>query len=208
MMNGIFLPENILPILLGSIIFSGLLIEIKTGGLGFGLVLSLVAGGIFFWLQSSQGLVSLLPIGCFLAGLLCCFIEILTPMTGVFGLVGFSLILASFVMSFGGGALAFQSLAISFVLACALIFIVVKFLPKSRLTRPFVLKETNANYEENNSLSIGERGVAETDLRPSGMATFHEKKFDVVSQGEFLTKGSLLEIVEMDGTKILVKKVQ
>ena len=56
-----FVGMPALQILLVAIIFLSLLVEIKTGGMGLGAMLGLVAAGIFFSGQYVKGLVSFLP---------------------------------------------------------------------------------------------------------------------------------------------------
>ena len=66
---------GILQVLLLAILFLGLLVEFKTGGLGVGAMLGLVAAGVFFGSRYVQGLVSMVQIGIFLGGVLCIVVE-------------------------------------------------------------------------------------------------------------------------------------
>jgi len=43
-------------------------------------------------------------------------------------------------------------------------------------------------------------------LRPTGKARFDEKIVDVVAQAEFLNKGTKVEIIEIHGNRVIVKK--
>ncbi|NLP02324.1 MAG: serine protease [Fibrobacter sp.] len=52
----------------------------------------------------------------------------------------------------------------------------------------------------------GKEGTAITDLRPAGTALVEGKKYDVVSKGEYVEKGTVLEIVLVDGNRIVVRK--
>lgn len=51
-------------------------------------------------------------------------------------------------------------------------------------------------------------GVALTDLHPSGIASFGEKKTDVVTQGEFISKQARIKVIEADGNRIVVKEIK
>jgi membrane-bound serine protease (ClpP class) len=55
---------------------------------------------------------------------------------------------------------------------------------------------------------IGLSGNAETDLRPSGMARIGEQRFDVISTGEFIESGAKIRIIEHEGSRIVVDRVQ
>jgi len=52
---------------------------------------------------------------------------------------------------------------------------------------------------------MGRCGLAVTDLRPSGKARFGSEILDVVSDGQFLTKGCALRIVDTRQNRIVVR---
>lgn len=52
---------------------------------------------------------------------------------------------------------------------------------------------------------IGKVGIAETDLHPSGAAKIDGQKMDVVSQGDYIKKGTELLIIDVRANRILVK---
>jgi membrane-bound serine protease (ClpP class) len=58
---------------------------------------------------------------------------------------------------------------------------------------------------EGRILAVGEVGEAVTTLRPTGTARFGERIVDVVAVAEFLDKGSLVEIIEIHGNRVIVK---
>ena len=59
--------------------------------------------------------------------------------------------------------------------------------------------------EELRSLT-GSRGVAITKLRPAGKAEFGEGQFQVVAEGEFIEKGENVEVIDVTGNRIVVRK--
>lgn len=63
----------------------------------------------------------------------------------------------------------------------------------------------NAQAEELKQL-IGRIGNAITDLRPSGTAQLDGRRYDVVSTGEYIEKGSKIMVTIVDGNRIVVKK--
>lgn len=54
---------------------------------------------------------------------------------------------------------------------------------------------------------VGDKGVVESLLRPAGRARFDTQLVDVVSQGEYIQKGSHVEVIERHGNRIVVRKV-
>ena len=53
---------------------------------------------------------------------------------------------------------------------------------------------------------LGKKGIAETDLRPTGVGNFEGVNFDVISEGRYISKGADLEIIKVNGSKLMVKE--
>jgi membrane-bound serine protease (ClpP class) len=56
-------------------------------------------------------------------------------------------------------------------------------------------------------LEVGIAGTATTVIRPSGTVDFGDGPVDVVSQGEFIDRGSRVKIVDLDKSKVIVEEV-
>jgi membrane-bound serine protease (ClpP class) len=54
-------------------------------------------------------------------------------------------------------------------------------------------------------LDVGFRGVSETDLRPAGLARIREHKVDVVTDGEYVARGTPIVITAIEGHRVVVK---
>jgi len=54
---------------------------------------------------------------------------------------------------------------------------------------------------------VGQILKAYTDLRPAGVAILDNEKLDVVTDGDFIEKGNEVEIVRVEGMRIVVKKI-
>ena len=72
----------------------------------------------------------------------------------------------------------------------------------------FVLKDaaTSRHAEEENELNyfIGKVGVAHSTLRPAGIAEFDGVRLNVVSQGDFIDKDVQVQVVCVEGKRIVV----
>lgn len=55
---------------------------------------------------------------------------------------------------------------------------------------------------------IGKTGEALTDMRPVGTITIDGEEYSAVSNGQWISRGDAINVVSVDGTKILVKKTQ
>ena len=200
----------ILQVLLLSILFLGLLVEFKTGGLGVGAMLGLTAAGVFFGSRYVQGLVSMVQIGIFLAGVLCIVIEMLAPTVGLLAGLGVAAMLYSVVFALGGTMNAVGSLVAAIVIALLVFVLIVKRLPSSKLWRHLVLHDsptTESGYvrAETRAELVGCTGRAETELRPSGRAVVAGQPVDVVSEGAFIGKGTPIVVVSASGSRVVVR---
>ena len=199
-------------VLLLAVVFFGVLVEIKTGGLGVGALLGIVAAGVFFGSQYMKGLVAMYQIAMFLGGVLCSIIEILTPTVGLLAGLGVAAMLYSVVLTLGGDVDAVYALLASLAIAVLVFAVFVKRMPSSRLWKKLVLSD--ASTKERGYVSappkqelVGRTGIAETDLRPSGRGNFDGEMQDIVSGGEYIAKGTPVVVTCVEGRKILVKKI-
>ncbi len=53
---------------------------------------------------------------------------------------------------------------------------------------------------------LGKRGVAATDLRPTGTGNFDGVDLDVISEGKYITKDTKLIIFKIQGAKLIVRE--
>ena len=60
--------------------------------------------------------------------------------------------------------------------------------------------------DEESLPAIGQVGVAESDLRPGGKARFGNRRLDVLTDGEFLPKGSRIVVVRFSGNRLMVSE--
>lgn len=88
-----------------------------------------------------------------------------------------------------------------------------KVFPKREMWSKIALTDQLSSEEGYNSMNEsyrhlqGERGITLTDLRPVGTISIHDKEYSAVSNGYWIQKGESVEVVSVDGTKILVKMV-
>ena len=84
---------------------------------------------------------------------------------------------------------------------------------KGRLSRsPLVLMKAETSSEgfnaanEDMDVFLGKEGVVVTTLRPAGMAEIEGVKLNVVSDAEFIPKGTRVRVTQVDGIRIIVRK--
>ena len=71
---------------------------------------------------------------------------------------------------------------------------------------PLILTSSinQADGAQTHELSVNDEGIALTELRPAGSALFFERKYDVLTSGEFIEKNSRIKILKIEGNKIIV----
>ncbi|SDG34489.1 membrane-bound serine protease (ClpP class) [Selenomonas sp. WCT3] len=201
-----------LQVLLLAIMFLAVLVEIKTGGMGAGVLLGLVAAAVFWGSQYVRGLVDLYQIAMFLAGILCIVFEMLMPTIGLLAGVGVAAMLYSVVLALGGDIQAIYAMLIAFVVSVAGFALIVKRLPSSRLWNKVVLKDQSESARGYVSTTpkqslLGKEGEVLSELRPSGAVLLDGVPVDVISEGAFIPKGEKVRVVAVEGVRVVVRKV-
>lgn len=73
---------------------------------------------------------------------------------------------------------------------------------KDRLTKEAGYSSINEGYEA----LVGKYGMTLTDLRPVGTIRVEDKDYSAISNAQWISKDTEVEIVAVDGTRILVKE--
>lgn len=150
---------------------------------------------------------------CFVLGVVMLVLEAFMPGFGVPGISGIILEAAAIAMcwnTMGAGA-AVGMLLVAIALLAVAVSLSLRSAAKGRLSRSrMVLNDTESQengYSANDDLRsfVGLSGETVTPLRPTGMATFDSVKLNVVSDGEFIEKGTAVTVVSVEGSRILVK---
>jgi membrane-bound serine protease (ClpP class) len=218
----------------GLLLFIGvaaLLIELQAPGTAVGGFVAAVCFLLFFWSHYLGGTAGWLEVTLFVAGVACLLLEIFVfPGFGIFGLGGGAMVLVSIVLaSQTSGSIIpqndyqFEQLQNSLLTigaaglgVIALAAILRKRLPRSRLFGHLMLEppagEEAAIIRRREALVdfrdlVGTRGTATTQLTPSGKARIGDLLVDVMADGEVIDRGAAIEVVEVRGSRVLVKEV-
>jgi membrane-bound serine protease (ClpP class) len=68
------------------------------------------------------------------------------------------------------------------------------------------LKNAHADTKETQKVRVGDTGTALTYLRPSGKADINDEMIDVITQNQFLEKGTPVKVIEIRGNRIVVDR--
>ena len=217
-----FLGNPIVSSLLMMIGMIGMYTEIKTPGWGVAGTVALIAFALFFGSAVILELASMLEILIFIFGVILLLVEIFViPGFGIAGIGGILLIVISLFLALIDTTFYFDTELIFVAiiqLAAALgggliiIAMLLKYLPKSSTFHQFILDDATSRSEgfvsnpEHSELT-GEEGEALTDLRPSGIVVIKSKRYDVVTEGVYIQKGSRIKVSRVEGVKIIVQKM-
>ena len=141
-------------------------------------------------------------------GLAALLIELFVPAAGLIGLVGAGCMIAAVSIGFTqyGPTAGILFIAALVVLNPLIIILWFRRFPRSRIGRKLILFPPSSP-EECVIFHKGMTGKALTDLRPSGMAVIEQKKISVLSGGGYISGGTHIEILKIDGNRIEVRKL-
>ncbi len=208
-------------LLLGGIL--GAYLEFKIPGVTWPGIISAICFALFFLGHYLAGLAGWEVVALFVLGMILVLIEILffAHSTIVFGVLGVFLIIASLLWTMidrypqqpfipTGKMLAIPLLNMFIALVGALIVIGLL-----GFYRRFALIDSNPpgpslagaprHFATALALAAGMQGTAVTVLRPSGKARFADHVVDVVTEGEFIARETLVTVIRTDGMRVVVK---
>jgi membrane-bound serine protease (ClpP class) len=215
-----FLTHPAVSSLLMTVGVLGVIVELRTPGFGVPGAIGIASLALFFWghwLVRLAGWEELLLVGL---GVVLLAIELfVTPGFGVTGVLGLAALFGGLGLALvGSGAtweavlVAIGRVALSLLLALGVALALLRVLPKSPAGRRLVLDtelRAGAGYAsapEADRQWLGKSGTAVSALRPSGIAELGGERVDVVSDGEFIDAGQPIEVIRVDGNRIVVRR--
>lgn len=81
--------------------------------------------------------------------------------------------------------------------------------PKSKFGRQIILHSTSGDEPQidNKEELLQQTGTVVATCRPSGIAEFAKRRYDVISEGSFLATGQAVKVIAVEGSKIIVRAV-
>lgn len=222
-----FLINPIVSGLLIMLIIGGIYFEMQSPGIGFALLVAIVAALLYFAPLYIEGLAQHWEILIFIIGIGLLALEIFViPGFGVAGVSGIILIVSGLTLALVGNkglsmpdndyspmARAFAMVSISILLA-----MVGSFYLGSKIVRVKVSGSTIGLSEELRSSDgysasemsykelIGKTGVALTILRPAGKIEIDNEQYDATAQIGYIEKGEPIKVVAYENMQLIVRK--
>ena len=224
-----FLRMPVVTVLLVVIGFTGLILELKVPGLTVPGIIAALCFILVFWSQSRfSGQTFVLALLLFMMGLVLVGIEIFVlpgfGACGIFGilcmLAGLGLVTLDKIPETGsewvGLGVRVSQYLFAMMGAMGLSFLIARFLPKMPYANRMILKSPMDHQEIAGEVLpgageaaelLGAIGTTNTTLRPAGVVKFGDKFVDVVSDGGFVPAGTRVQVILVEGTRIVVKEV-
>lgn len=200
------------PILL-TIGLAGIILEVFTVGFGVAGTIGVIAMGLFFGGNIIAGFSGWESVLLFIAGIILMLVEaFVVPGFGFAGIAGLGALVVSIVIASASVEQAIISLIIAIVSTVILLAVSFKFMKTRRMWNRLILgvrQEKSEGYvapEEKLSQLLGEEGVSITPLRPAGSAEINGMRVDVVSEGGFIPSGTKVQVVQIEGTRVVVRQ--
>jgi membrane-bound serine protease (ClpP class) len=139
--------------------------------------------------------------------------EIFFPSFGLLSVLATAAIVGALAMAFQEGTtFGVRFLLATVVLVPSVILLGFRLFPKSpfgkRMVAPGLSFASRAAYDPRDAELAGSEGTLESDCRPAGMARIGERRVDVVTRGEWLEAGARVRVVEVQGNRVVVARVE
>jgi membrane-bound serine protease (ClpP class) len=222
----LFLLNPVVRAILIILIVGGIYIEMQTPGIGFPLVVALLAALIFFAPSYLHGLTENWEIVVFVAGIVLIALEVFViPGFGVAGISGIIMVIVGLTMSLVDNIvfeyegikawdkvlrsffLVIFSLLISFIMS--IIISKKLFTAKSLKLALNSVQNKNEGYigiDSHQKNMIGKEGTAFTILRPSGRVEIEGEIFDAKAEISYIEKGEKIKVIRDEAGQLYVIK--
>ena len=146
---------------------------------------------------------------CFAAGSALILLEAILPGFGLPGISGAALLCvgAASLAAVKGTAAALTATACLLLALGAAVILVLRAASKGEFSRTkLFLHATDVEEQsgKNQQMTPGLRGSAASALRPAGIAVIGGARVNVTTQGEFIPAGSPVEVLRVEGNRVVV----
>lgn len=215
------LTHPVVSSLLMTVAMLGIILELRTPGFGVPGIIGIAGLGLFLWGHWLAQLAGWEEVILAVVGVALLALEFLViPGFGVAGVLGIAALLAGLVMSMTGQGSTAEFMAaitgrvmLSVLFALVASFVLLRFMTRLPAGRRLIL-ETDlsaahgyASPPEREAQWLEKRGVAASVLRPAGIAEIDNSRVDVVSDGELIEPGEAIEVIRVDGNRVVVRRV-
>jgi membrane-bound serine protease (ClpP class) len=209
---------------------------LKMPGFGVPEITAIVCFGLVFFGHYLVGLAQATDVLIFILGLGLVAVEILLlPGFAIFGVTGAILMVAGLILSMQGFVIPdiktapwqveilqrnLITVGLAFATAFALFIIFIRYLKSVPVFHKLILsaevrsESGFVSVAKDDSALVGTKAIVFSTLRPAGKITLLDSRgretdhnIDAVTEGNFIDKGEMVVITEVDGSRIVVEKI-
>jgi membrane-bound serine protease (ClpP class) len=139
--------------------------------------------------------------------------EVFLPSLGVLSVLATAAIVGALVLAFQEG----QRTGVAFLVATTLlvpttILLGFRIFPRTpfgkRMIPGGLTFESQASFDERDLGLAGTEGTLESPCRPAGVARLAGRRVDVVTRGEWLESGAPVRVLEVQGNRVVVTRIE
>jgi membrane-bound ClpP family serine protease len=165
-----------------------------------------VALSLFGFFQTIGTLSAIL----FIVGLLLLVVEMFIPGFGIAGGTGLLLLVIGIIITARSWTDALVMTAILLALVALFLFIILRSAKKGLLHRRLILWSASRTEQgfiatPDYSNLVGREGMTLTVLRPAGYGDFDGQRLDIVTEGNYIPKGTKISVIRTEGRRIVVE---
>ncbi|WP_414053577.1 NfeD family protein [Macrococcus equi] len=203
--------DSVILLLMVMMIFFGLW-QLYSERFNFTGILCSIAAICFLALNLYNNQMEALSIILFLGGVTLVVLELFV-VGAILGIIGTGCIITSFLLIGDNVTKMCFFIAICFIIAIIEWVILVKVMKKNiPLFSKVVLhestnKESGYTSHDDRSYLLDQTATTLTELRPSGIIIHDGKRVDAVSEGAFIKRDRNVRIIEVEGTRVVVREI-
>lgn len=210
------------------LIIGGIYFELQSPGLGFPSAAAIIGALLYFAPLYVEGIAEHWEIALFFVGVVLIAIEIFAiPGFGIAGISGILFVITGLTLSMAesfnlqGSYVDLTPLINAFFIVISATFLAIIgsiYLSKKMLTSKafgHLALASTQNSQEGFSISenayedaIGQKGVAQTNLRPAGKVIINNEYFDATALTGFIDKGKAVEVVKYETAQLFVLEIK
>ncbi len=158
-----------------------------------------------------MGTVQILGLIVLLVGIVLVGVEFILPGFGIPGIAGIIFTAAGIFLTGRNASERIMVGAIAVVIIAVMLVVSILAFSSKKIKSPIKLDTDLPGKnlfidEQDMEYLIGKKGVAVTDLKPSGKGEFDGVKFDILSGNYYIKRGAALVITEVKNNRIIVEE--
>ena len=206
-----FITQPFISLILTCIIFLGFLYQLYSKRINLIGIIASLALLLLFLGFLINGDVNVLSVLLFTIGVILVIIElfIIGAVIGIIVLITLSIIMLgnNIILMLGNVIVALILSIIEWVILVKIFNKKIPFLDKVIL-KDSTNSEAGYRSHDDRSHLVGKTAQTITDLRPAGIITCDDERIDAVSDGTFILRNRQVKILEVEGTRVVVREIE